>query len=63
MKLLSINTLESFKLTRIEQKNIVAKGTKLEGGPDTDGEEDCMPPPPGSSNGKGKYCIDLPTII
>lgn len=63
MKLLSINSLRSFELTRFELYNIVAKGTKLDGGPDTDGEEDCMPPPPGSKDIKGKYCIDPPVTI
>ncbi|MCF2873860.1 MULTISPECIES: hypothetical protein [unclassified Tenacibaculum] len=60
MKLLSISTLESYELTRIEQRNIMAKGSKLGGGPDTDGEEDCFPPPPPGSewDKKKNYCFE-----
>ena len=65
MRLLSMNNLDTYKLTRIEQKNIVAKGTRLDGGPDTDGEEDCFPPPPPGSDldKKRKYCIPPPATI
>ncbi|KAB1159573.1 hypothetical protein F7018_04485 [Tenacibaculum aiptasiae] len=61
MKLLSINTLKAFSLTRIEQRCIIAKGTKLSGGPDTDGEEDCFPPPPPGDvlDKKKNYCFDF----
>ncbi|WP_420553200.1 hypothetical protein [Tenacibaculum aiptasiae] len=65
MKLLTISTLESFQLTRVEQRNITAKGTKLNGGPDTDGEEDCSPPPPPGVilEKKTVYCLEPPVFM
>ena len=60
MKLLFIDTLKTNQLTKKELRSIVAKGdTRIDGGPDTDGEENCLPPQ-GSSNNKGKYCADVP---
>lgn len=48
MKLLSIDTLKAYKLTREEQYNVKAEGPSLtKGGPDTDGEENCFNLPPG----------------
>ena len=43
MKYLSIESLKKYKLTREEKSKILAKGTRLDGGPDTDGEENCFP--------------------
>ena len=46
MKLLFIDDLNANQLTKKELHNIVAKGdTRIDGGPDTDGEENCFPPP------------------
>jgi len=60
MKLLFIETLKVNQLTKKELRSIVAKGdTRIDGGPDTDGEENCYPPPPpgGSYDRKVKYCL------
>jgi hypothetical protein len=60
MKLLFIDDLNANQLTKKELHNIVAKGdTRIDGGPDTDGEENCFPPPPPGAirDKKIKYCL------
>ena len=42
MKITPINALKAYELTKNEQFNIRANGTKLGGGEDTDGEENCL---------------------
>ena len=61
MKLLSIDALKANELTKKELRNIIAKGdTRIDGGPDTDGEENCFPPPPGGGYDKKiKYCLEI----
>ncbi|REH47444.1 hypothetical protein C7448_10665 [Tenacibaculum gallaicum] len=57
MKYLSIELLTKYELTSEEKIKIFA-GDPIEapankidfGGPDTDGEEDCLPPPPGDDS-------------
>lgn len=59
MKCLSIESLMKYKLTS-EEKNKIFAGDPIVkpldfntggyGGPDTDGEEDCLPPPPGDDS-------------
>ena len=64
MKSLIFDNFKSQELTRQELKSIVAKNSfktfDTYGGPDTDREEDCMPPPPNSTGEKlqGKYCVE-----
>lgn len=41
MKHLFIESLKAYELSIEEKHTILAKGTRLDGGPDTDGEEDC----------------------
>ena len=55
MKLLFIDTLKAYQLTREEQYNVKAEGPSLKGGPDTDGEEDCFVLPPSAEKDK---CYD-----
>ncbi|WP_064966893.1 hypothetical protein [Tenacibaculum ovolyticum] len=61
MKLLFIDTLKAYQLTREEQYNVKAEGPSLKGGPDTDGEENCFKLPSGSTyiNKKGEPAICL----
>jgi len=56
MKRLSIELLREYKLTQEEKFKIFAgdpiakPNTEVFGGPDTDGEEDCLPPIPGDTS-------------
>ncbi|CAM1355194.1 MULTISPECIES: hypothetical protein [Tenacibaculum] len=56
MKCLSIESLMKYELTSEEKFKIFAgdpiakPNTEVFGGPDTDGEEDCLPPPPGEDS-------------
>jgi len=66
MKCLSIESLKKYELTSEEKFKIFAgdpiakPNTEVFGGPDTDGEEDCLPPPPGYE-GKDK-CYEYKTF-
>ncbi len=57
MKLLFIEDLKSYELTKEEQYKIYAKEGKLDGGVNTDGDEDCFPLANQPKEKKNSKCI------
>ncbi|MFY7669802.1 hypothetical protein ACOSP6_01810 [Tenacibaculum sp. MEBiC06402] len=59
MRLTFMEDLKNFELTKEEQIKIYAKGGKLDGGVNTDGDEDCFPLADGKTKKKkdGTVCI------
>jgi hypothetical protein len=57
MKRTFIEDLKSFELAKEEQVKIYAKGGKLDGGVNTDGDEDCFPLADKPKDKKDTKCI------
>ena len=57
MKRTFIEDLKSFEIAKGEQVKIFAKGGKLDGGVNTDGDEDCFPLADKPKEKKDTVCI------